>query len=90
VIETEPCQKVIEKIIIKLKFSWLQKIEPSYSQNDWFVKIGEAKNVGIHWRILQNVIEKSFINWRVLSLVEINSRISDTPCIYQKLKVPYF
>jgi hypothetical protein len=30
-------------------------------------------------RILQNVIEKSFINWRVLSLVKINTRISGTP-----------
>jgi hypothetical protein len=29
-------------------------------------------------RILQNVIEKSFINWRVLSLVKINTRISET------------
>jgi hypothetical protein len=31
---------------------------------------------------LQNVIEKSFINWRVLSLVEIKTRISDTPGTY--------
>jgi hypothetical protein len=27
----------------------------------------------------KNVIEKSFINWRVLPLVKINTRISDTP-----------
>jgi hypothetical protein len=34
-------------------------------------------------RILKNVIETSFINWRVLSLVKINTRISDTPvCIH--------
>jgi hypothetical protein len=31
-------------------------------------------------RILQNVVEKSFINWRVLPLVKINTHISDTPC----------
>jgi hypothetical protein len=29
----------------------------------------------------KNVIEKSLINWRVLPLVKINTRISDTPCI---------
>jgi hypothetical protein len=29
----------------------------------------------------KNVIEKSFINWWVLSLGKINTRISDTPCI---------
>jgi hypothetical protein len=29
----------------------------------------------------KNVIEKSFINWRVLPLVKIITRISDTPCI---------
>jgi hypothetical protein len=33
-------------------------------------------------RIFQNVMEKSFINWRVLPLVKINTRISDTPCIF--------
>jgi hypothetical protein len=27
----------------------------------------------------KNVIEKSFINWRVLPLVKLNTRISDTP-----------
>jgi hypothetical protein len=32
-------------------------------------------------RILQNVIEQSFINERVPPLVKINTRISDTPCI---------
>jgi hypothetical protein len=31
--------------------------------------------------ILQNVIEKTLINLRVLSLVKINTCISDTPCI---------
>jgi hypothetical protein len=30
----------------------------------------------------KNVIEKSFINWRVLPLVKINARISDTPVLY--------
>jgi hypothetical protein len=29
----------------------------------------------------KNVTEESFINWRVLPLVTINIRISDTPCI---------
>jgi hypothetical protein len=29
----------------------------------------------------KNVIETSSINWRVLPLVKINTRISDTPCI---------
>jgi RAB protein geranylgeranyltransferase component A len=33
----------------------------------------------------KNVIEKSFINWRVLPLVKINTRISDTPCITGKV-----
>jgi hypothetical protein len=28
--------------------------------------------------------KKNFINWRVLPLVKINTRISDTPCIYFK------
>jgi hypothetical protein len=31
--------------------------------------------------ILKNVIEKSFNNWRVLPLVKIKTRISDTLCI---------
>jgi hypothetical protein len=31
--------------------------------------------------VRKNVIEKSFINRRVLSVVKINTRISDTPCI---------
>jgi hypothetical protein len=51
------------------------------TQNDSFGKNCGAKNLGILLRILQNVIEKSFINWRVLSLVKINTRISETPCI---------
>jgi hypothetical protein len=29
----------------------------------------------------KNVIEKSSMIWRVLSLVKINTRISETPCI---------
>jgi hypothetical protein len=51
-------------------------------QNDSFGKNCGAKNLGILLRILQNVIKKSFINWRVLSLVKINTRISETPCTY--------
>jgi hypothetical protein len=35
----------------------------------------------------RNVIEKSFMNWRVLTLVKINTRISETPCI-KKLFTP--
>jgi hypothetical protein len=31
--------------------------------------------------VRKNVIEKSFINRGVLSVVKINTRISDTPCI---------
>jgi hypothetical protein len=27
----------------------------------------------------KNVIKKSFMNWRVLPLIKINTRISDTP-----------
>jgi hypothetical protein len=45
------------------------------------VKIGGGKNLGKLLRILQNAIEKSFISWRDLPLVKINTRISDTPCI---------
>jgi hypothetical protein len=42
-------------------------------------------------RILQNVIKKSFINWRVLSLVKINTGVSETPCITDPgLKIPPF
>jgi hypothetical protein len=44
------------------------------------VKIGGAKILE-NLRILQNAIEKNFISWRVLPLVKINTRISDTPCI---------
>jgi hypothetical protein len=47
-----------------------------------FSKNCGAKNLGILLRILQNIIEKSFINWRVPSLVKINTRISETPCIF--------
>jgi hypothetical protein len=45
------------------------------------VKIGGQKILE-NLRILQNVIEKSFINWQDLSLVKINTRISETPCIF--------
>jgi uncharacterized protein involved in tolerance to divalent cations len=31
----------------------------------------------------KNVIEKSSMIWRVLPLVKINTRISETPCIFQ-------
>jgi hypothetical protein len=34
----------------------------------------------------KNIIEKTFTNWRVLPLVKINTRISDTPCIHQNFK----
>jgi hypothetical protein len=51
------------------------------TQNDSFGKHCGAKNLGILLRILQNVIEKSFISWRVLSLVKTDTRISETPCI---------
>jgi hypothetical protein len=53
-------------------------------QNDSFGKNWGAKNLGNLLRILENVIEKSFINWRVLPLVQINTCISDTPCIYTR------
>jgi hypothetical protein len=43
------------------------------------VKIGGPKILE-NLRILQNAIEKNFISWRVLPLVKINTRISDTPC----------
>jgi hypothetical protein len=52
------------------------------TQNDSFGKNCGAKNLGILLRMLQNVIEKSFINWRFLSLVKINTRISETPYIF--------
>jgi hypothetical protein len=63
----------------KFRFSWLQKIETTHKTTG---KNCGAKNLGILLQILQNVIEKSFINWRVLSLVKINTRISKTPCMY--------
>jgi hypothetical protein len=56
-------------------------IEKKNNQNDSFGKNCGAKNLGILLRISQNVIEKSFINWPVLSLVKINTRILETPCI---------
>jgi hypothetical protein len=52
------------------------------TQNYLFGKNCGAKNLGILLRILQNVIEKNFINWRVLSVVKITTRISETPCIF--------
>jgi hypothetical protein len=48
------------------------------------VKIGGQKILEKLLRILKNVIEESFINWRVLPRVKINTRISDTPCILPK------
>jgi hypothetical protein len=45
------------------------------------VKIGWQ----ISWKTFanfENVIEKSFVNWRVHPLVKINTRISNTPCIF--------
>jgi hypothetical protein len=45
------------------------------------VKLGGPKKTWKMYAILQNVIEKSFMNWRVLPLVKIDTRISDTPCI---------
>jgi hypothetical protein len=44
-----------------------------------------ANNLGKLLRILQNVIEKTFIKWRVLPLVKINTPLSDTPCIFSNL-----
>jgi hypothetical protein len=37
----------------------------------------------------KNAIEKNFMNRRVLSVVKINTRISDTPCISSKLVLKY-
>jgi hypothetical protein len=34
----------------------------------------------------KNVIEKSSMIWRVLPLVEVNTRISETPCITRQVK----
>jgi hypothetical protein len=45
------------------------------------VKTGGAKNLG-SFADFPNVKEKSFINRRILPLVKINTRISDTPCIF--------
>jgi hypothetical protein len=33
----------------------------------------------------KNVIEKNSMIWRVLPLVKINTRISETPCIYPSI-----
>jgi hypothetical protein len=37
----------------------------------------------------KNIIEKSFMNWRVLSSVKINTHISDTPCIVRTFVLLY-
>jgi hypothetical protein len=37
----------------------------------------------------KNIIEKSSMIWRVLPLVKINTRISETPCITQQIKCKY-
>jgi hypothetical protein len=36
----------------------------------------------------KNVVEKSSMIWRVLPLVKINTRITETPCIYMFVPVP--
>jgi hypothetical protein len=82
VIETEPCLKsynVIEKKkIAKIKFLMVTK--KSYKTTR-LVKIGGKKS----WKTCEfckiGIIEKSLINWRVLALVKIITRISGTPCI---------
>jgi hypothetical protein len=53
------------------------------TQTDSFGKNWGTKNLG---KLLQNVTEKSFINWRVLPLIKINTRILDTPCIINLTK----
>jgi hypothetical protein len=55
------------------------------TQNDSFGKNCGAKNLGTLLRILQNVIEKSFINWRVRSRVKINTRVSETPRTFRSI-----
>jgi Iap family predicted aminopeptidase len=73
--ETEPCPKsyiVIERK--QLKFSWLQKNRDSITQNDSFSKNWGANIFRKLLRILQNVIEKSFINWQVFPQIKINTR----------------
>jgi hypothetical protein len=35
----------------------------------------------------ENVIEKSSMIWRILPLVKINTRISETPCIYRDVQI---
>jgi hypothetical protein len=35
----------------------------------------------------KNVIEKSSMIWRILPLVKINTRISETPCIYRDVQI---
>jgi hypothetical protein len=86
VIKTEFCQKsyiVIEKVKLKLKLSWLQKIETLSTHNDSFGKNWGAKNLGkLLLRILQNMYyREKFHKIGVLPLVKINTRISHTLCI---------
>jgi hypothetical protein len=50
------------------------------TRNGSFDKSCGAKNLGKLLENFQNVIEKSFINWRVPLLDKINTHISDTPC----------
>jgi Iap family predicted aminopeptidase len=74
--ETEPCPKsyIAIKRNKQLKFSWLQKNRDSITQNDSFSKNWGPNIFRKLLRILQNVIEKSFINWQVFPLVKINTR----------------
>jgi hypothetical protein len=37
----------------------------------------------------KNVIEKSSMIWRVLLLVKINTRISETPCIFYSVVISW-
>jgi hypothetical protein len=73
----------------KIRKSIPRFFAPKFLPNESFGKNWGVKNLGILLRILQNVIEKSFIDWRVLSLVKINTRISETPCILFYLQADY-
>jgi hypothetical protein len=44
------------------------------------VKIGGQKILET-FATFENIIEKTFINWRALPLIKINTRISGTACI---------
>jgi hypothetical protein len=61
---------------------------PQYYRKFFYYKAKMLRNYVINinlfsflMRFRKNVIEKSFINWRVPSLVKINTCISDSPCI---------